>query len=340
MSKINKQSGCEYMKCEYAARDFNNLPVCKYEGNVCRYRGVEDGTIKATIEAALEEKDGQLMIACHVKADDKVVFDWAVLTKIDEQEQQIAALEAALLLEEQRNAARTGIIENKKKQISVLEAEQGKINDALGVLDHCQIVPLFESLTARIRKLEGENHSMEDHIHKIGNMYVNLKEALEKDKTPDFARGFNAGREAVLRRNPSGCCCKFTDEKEGEDIVSLCEAHKEYVEATLAKKDWSLTKGLPFTLQNGTILNKEIVKLNNTIKTMEIFYKDDLKIMDILREQNSVLEDKIKLLIEGWKKLTDLALENFNNWNCGCGHWNGTNLPFCAVCGRQPGEKE
>lgn len=52
----------------------------------------------------------------------------------------------------------------------------------------------------------------------------------ELEATPDFARGFNAGREATLRRNPSGCCCKFTDEKDGEDIISMCEAHKEHFE--------------------------------------------------------------------------------------------------------------
>lgn len=64
-----------------------------------------------------------------------------------------------------------------------------------------------------------------------------LSSLAKKDKTPDFSRGFNAGRNATLRRNPSGCCCKFTDEKEGEDIVSLCEAHREYIDNKLAEKE-------------------------------------------------------------------------------------------------------
>lgn len=26
-----------------------------------------------------------------------------------------------------------------------------------------------------------------------------------------------------------------------------------------------------------------------------------------------------------------------HDWLCGCGHWNGANLVFCARCGRAPG---
>ena len=55
-----------------------------------------------------------------------------------------------------------------------------------------------------------------------------MERVAQLESTPDFARGFNAGRDSTLRRNPSGCCCKFTDEKEGEDIISMCAAHKEY----------------------------------------------------------------------------------------------------------------
>lgn len=66
---------------------------------------------------------------------------------------------------------------------------------------------------------------------------IRLRTALEeKDKTPDFARGFNAGKDATLRRNPSGCCCKFTEFEDEEDIVSLCAAHQEYVDNRLESK--------------------------------------------------------------------------------------------------------
>jgi hypothetical protein len=53
------------------------------------------------------------------------------------------------------------------------------------------------------------------------------KKLAEKDKAPDFARGFNAGRNSVLRHNESGCCCLFNED---ENIVSLCMAHKELME--------------------------------------------------------------------------------------------------------------
>ena len=34
-------------------------------------------------------------------------------------------------------------------------------------------------------------------------------------------------------------------------------------------------------------------------------------------------------------RLEQLVNEN-HDWLCGCGHWNGANLPFCAVCNRRP----
>ena len=55
----------------------------------------------------------------------------------------------------------------------------------------------------------------------------------EKDVIPDFARGFRAGEQSVLRTNRSGCCCKWDDKDEGK-IVSLCGAHKEYVAEQIA----------------------------------------------------------------------------------------------------------
>ena len=29
-----------------------------------------------------------------------------------------------------------------------------------------------------------------------------------------------------------------------------------------------------------------------------------------------------------------------HDWLCGCGHWNGSNLPLCAACIRKPGATE
>ena len=43
---------------------------------------------------------------------------------------------------------------------------------------------------------------------------------------------FNKGRESVLRKNQSGCCCLFD---ENDNIVSLCDAHRAWAEAELAR---------------------------------------------------------------------------------------------------------
>ena len=39
----------------------------------------------------------------------------------------------------------------------------------------------------------------------------------------DYARGWEAGRNSILRNNKSGCCCKFSED--GETITSMCMAH-------------------------------------------------------------------------------------------------------------------
>ena len=44
---------------------------------------------------------------------------------------------------------------------------------------------------------------------------------------PDYARGFEAGRKSVLRKNESGCCCFFDEDGE---IIELCMAHRECFE--------------------------------------------------------------------------------------------------------------
>lgn len=44
----------------------------------------------------IAELERRLKIACHVKADDKVKFDWAVLDKIDELEENLKAAEAVI----------------------------------------------------------------------------------------------------------------------------------------------------------------------------------------------------------------------------------------------------
>jgi regulator of replication initiation timing len=93
----------------------------------------------------------------------------------------------------------------------------------------------------------------------------------EKDATPDFARGFRAGRECVLRTNLSGCCCKWDDNDEGK-LVSLCGAHKEYVEEQIAKQkefsDFQLNEnnGLRKDISNAIIENDKLTAENERLR--------------------------------------------------------------------------
>jgi hypothetical protein len=43
----------------------------------------------------------------------------------------------------------------------------------------------------------------------------------------EASKWYEKGRESVLRKNKSGCCCLFNED---DEIVSLCAAHKEYFE--------------------------------------------------------------------------------------------------------------
>jgi hypothetical protein len=53
-----------------------------------------------------------------------------------------------------------------------------------------------------------------------------------KDYPKVKAEWFKNGRESILRKNKSGCCCLFDEE---DNIVSLCDAHRELVEKAEAK---------------------------------------------------------------------------------------------------------
>jgi DNA repair exonuclease SbcCD ATPase subunit len=103
------QSGCEFMKCEYAARDMNGESVCKHEGNFCRYRGIEDDEIQAEIGrlktdhlAAMEEKEREIERARQAVPQDYLLSAAQTIKTLREQiakqgtvlNKQIAALQA------------------------------------------------------------------------------------------------------------------------------------------------------------------------------------------------------------------------------------------------------
>lgn len=43
--------------------------------------------------------------------------------------------------------------------------------------------------------------------------------------------------------------------------------------------------------------------------------------------------------VDGYVEIdASLFTNKEHDWYCGCGHWNGSNLAVCALCGRTPGE--
>ena len=44
----------------------------------------------------------------------------------------------------------------------------------------------------------------------------------------DFAKRWQAGKDSALRKNRSGCCCKF--DEDDMEVVALCAAHVEVFE--------------------------------------------------------------------------------------------------------------
>lgn len=52
-------------------------------------------------------------------------------------------------------------------------------------------------------------------------------DVVEAKTVPDYSRGWKAGRNSVLRKNKSGCVCKF--DEDGETIIDLCGAHSDYM---------------------------------------------------------------------------------------------------------------
>jgi len=79
---------------------------------------------------------------------------------------------------------------------------------------------------------------------------------------PDYSRGFDAGRESVLRNNKSGCCCLFNED---DEIVELCMAHKEHE-------------------QKGQIAIKALDEINASLFSSGPHYENIEKILKIIKE--------------------------------------------------------
>ena len=49
----------------------------------------------------------------------------------------------------------------------------------------------------------------------------------------DFQRGYEMGRDSAMRKNKSGCCCKFDED---DYIIELCYAHRIYIDNIIKEK--------------------------------------------------------------------------------------------------------
>lgn len=48
-----------------------------------------------------------------------------------------------------------------------------------------------------------------------------------------YSKGFDDGRQSVLRKNESGCCCLFNED---DEIVELCMEHKVLMNSGITAK--------------------------------------------------------------------------------------------------------
>lgn len=110
------ESGCEFMKCEYAARDVDNNPVCKYEKDHCRYK-------------CIEREMQQLHDVCQIEM--KSVFDTAeariadVQTALKEKSEMVTMLNQQIDRIHQVYKAQFEAVERERDQWRDLCARQG-----------------------------------------------------------------------------------------------------------------------------------------------------------------------------------------------------------------------
>ena len=94
----------------------------------------------------------------------------------------------------------------------------------------------------------------------------------------------------------------------------------------IAEKDTEITR---LTAANSA-LQKEVEGLKEEYDTADKAVR--LANQEVAKLQNE--KRKLTTALAAQEKV----IEEIHDWQCGCGHWNGCNLPFCATCGRRPNE--
>lgn len=89
----------------------------------------------------------------------------------------------------------------------------------------------------RIFELETELAEAKDNLDTAQRMGRDVAESLKKELAEArglWAEGFSKGVESIQWENPSGCACRFEDDR----IVQVCLAHKELIESKIIRPGW------------------------------------------------------------------------------------------------------
>ena len=88
-------------------------------------------------------------------------------------------------------------------------------------------------------------------------------------------------------------------------------------------------------LEAGALLMEgaaEIERLRGRIEELEL---DKKELQESGDQADALWRVGLKEREKQGKRIEEL--EETHDWQCGCGHWNGPNLPHCGMCGRRPG---
>ena len=134
-----------------------------------------------------------------------------------------------------------------------------------------------------------------------------------------------------FKPSDDGKFSKFQEWDEGDLCLhteALAEIYsiKNGFDATLAEKDATIAS-----------LREEVEGLRKEKYELMSLDTEQDDWLDAV-EENDDLKDQIEKLNARIKEL-ESEVSDRHDWQCGCSHWNGCNLPFCASCGRRPYER-